>query len=86
VQGKVTVDFVDAGEQDLKNIPRPVRATTGLADWASPSGNFMRAGNDRMLGIHSRHDAFTIGRVGPRADNGDIRGTNPQFEKNEVAN
>jgi adenylate cyclase len=24
-QGKVTVDFVDAGEQDLKNIPRPVR-------------------------------------------------------------
>ena len=25
VQGKVTVDFVDAGEQDLKNIPRPVR-------------------------------------------------------------
>jgi hypothetical protein len=25
VQGKVTVDFVDAGERDLKNIPRPVR-------------------------------------------------------------
>jgi TolB-like protein len=25
VQGKVAVDFVDAGEQDLKNIPRPVR-------------------------------------------------------------
>jgi hypothetical protein len=73
VQGKVTVDFVDAGEQDLKNIPRPVRATTGLADWA-------------IAEIRSRHDAFTIGRVGPRADNGDIRGTNPQFEKNEVAN
>jgi adenylate cyclase len=25
VHGKVTVDFVDAGEQNLKNIPRPVR-------------------------------------------------------------
>jgi adenylate cyclase len=25
VQGKVTVDFIDAGDQDLKNIPRPVR-------------------------------------------------------------
>jgi adenylate cyclase len=25
VQGKVTADFVDAGEQSLKNIPRPVR-------------------------------------------------------------
>jgi adenylate cyclase len=25
VQGKVTADFVDTGEQNLKNIPRPVR-------------------------------------------------------------
>jgi adenylate cyclase len=25
VQGKVTASFVDTGEQDLKNIPRPVR-------------------------------------------------------------
>jgi adenylate cyclase len=25
VQGKVTAEFVDAGEQNLKNIPRPVR-------------------------------------------------------------
>ncbi len=25
VQGKVTVDFIDAGEQNLKNISRPVR-------------------------------------------------------------
>jgi class 3 adenylate cyclase len=30
VQGKVAVDFVDSGEQDLKNIPRP-KTGTGLS-------------------------------------------------------
>ena len=56
VQGKVTANFVDAGEQNLKNIPRPVRvyrleleekraappAAWPKHEWRSRAGTFLR--------------------------------------------
>src|SRR6478735_800905 len=37
VQGKVGVEFADLGEQDLKNIARPIRAYAVLRDGESPA-------------------------------------------------
>ena len=36
VRGKVAVEFIDLGEQNLKNIARPVRAYAVVLEWAWP--------------------------------------------------
>jgi TolB-like protein/class 3 adenylate cyclase len=37
IRGKVAVDFADLGEQDLKNIARPIRAYAAVPDGHSPA-------------------------------------------------
>ena len=43
VRGKVGVEFADLGEQNLKNIPRPVRAYTVVREQHSPATRAERA-------------------------------------------
>jgi TolB-like protein/class 3 adenylate cyclase len=43
VRGKVGVEFADLGEQNLKNIPRPVRAYAVVRDEPSPATHVERA-------------------------------------------
>ena len=43
VRGKVVVEFTDLGEQDLKNIPRPVRAYAVIRDGPRPATPSARA-------------------------------------------
>jgi class 3 adenylate cyclase len=49
VQGKVCIEFVDLGEQNLKNIALPVRAYVVARDGPSSAANAKRA----ALGAHS---------------------------------
>ena len=44
VRGKVGVEFADLGEQNLKNIARPVRAYAVVRDGRSPATQVERAG------------------------------------------
>ncbi|WFU19414.1 adenylate/guanylate cyclase domain-containing protein [Bradyrhizobium sp. CB3481] len=46
VRGKVSVEFVDLGEQDLKNIARLVRAYAVVVDGPSPATQIKRATQD----------------------------------------
>jgi TolB-like protein/class 3 adenylate cyclase len=43
VRGKVVVEFTDLGEQDLKNIPRPVRAYAMVREELNPAKHAERA-------------------------------------------
>ena len=61
VRGKVSVEFADLGEQNLKNIDRPVRAYTVVRDGSGPATQTERA----RQGAHST-PRRSMGRIGAR--------------------
>ena len=61
VQGKVTANFVDAGEQSLKNIARPVRVyRLDLAQKATSGPQAPRRRQGHLTNLRSRSSPSTI--------------------------
>src|SRR5262249_59098538 len=70
IAGKLTIAYVDMGDQFVKNIPRPIRAyhlrlnETGGA--GSRSGSVTQPGSARRSGAHPAGATVPARRPGPR--------------------